>query len=267
MDVQQGFAELNGTRLYYEVAGTGAPVALIHGFSLDTRMWDDQFGPFAEQYRVIRYDARGFGRSASVGDAPYTHAADLAALLDHLAIPRAAIIGLSMGGGIAVNFALAYPTMTSALIPVDATIGGHAWSEGWNARWQSLVQTARTISTHAANERWLAHPLFAPANERSAVAARLRRMVGGYSGWHWANRDPQRGLDPPATERLREITAPTFVLLGERDLPDFHTIAETLAQRIPGARKVVLPGVGHMANMEAPERFNREVLGFLADIR
>ncbi|MHB8645061.1 MAG: alpha/beta fold hydrolase [Thermomicrobiales bacterium] len=263
MDMQRGFADVNGTQLYYETAGSGTSLVLIHGFSLDTRMWDDQFAPFAERHRVVRYDARGFGQSAPVGDETYTHPDDLAALLNHLAIPRAAIIGLSMGGRIAIDFALAYPTMTCALIPIDAALSGYASSEEWNARWKSLVQTARTVSAQAANERWLDHPLFAPANEHPAVAARLRRMVGEYSGWHWGNRDPQRGNDPPATARLREITAPTLVILGERDVPDFHVIADQIVGNVSGARKIVLPNVGHMANMEAPELFNTEVLEFL----
>jgi 3-oxoadipate enol-lactonase len=260
-----GFAAINGTRLYYEVAGTGPPLILIHGHGLDSRMWDDQCAPFTAHYRVVRYDLRGFGQSAPVGEAPYAHEDDLAALLDHLGIARAAILGLSAGGAVAIDFALAYPAMTRALIVVDTALNGHAWSEEWSARWRSIRRTARTLSARAANEEWLRHPLFAPANEHPAVAARLRRMVGDYSGWHWGNRDPQRGHDPPATRRLREITVPTLVILGERDLPDFHAIADRIADNVSDARKIIFPGVGHMANIEAPERFNRAVLGFLAE--
>ncbi len=262
-----GFAAVNGTRLYYEVAGFGPPLVLIHGHGLDSRMWDDQFAPFAVYYRVLRYDLRGFGKSAPVGEIPYTHEEDLAALLDHLGIARAAILGLSSGGAVAIDFALAYPTMTRALIVVDAALGGHAWSEEWSARWKALRQTARTADALVANDQWLTHPLFAPAQEQPAVALQLRQMVTDYSGWHWANRDPQRGSDPPATERLRDITAPTLIILGARDLPDFHVIADQIADQITDARKIVLPGVGHMANMEAPEQFNAAVLGFLAGIR
>jgi len=88
-----------------------------------------------------------------------------------------------------------------------------------------------------------------------------------YSGWHWANRDPGRGLEPPAMERLAAIRAPTLVVLGEHDLPDFHAIADALHRQLPGARKAVLPGTGHMANMEAPEEFNEVVLRFLEEIK
>lgn len=261
-----GYADVNGTRLYYEVAGTGAPLALIHGFSLDTRMWDDQFAALAERHRVVRYDARGFGRSAPFGDAPYTHAEDLAALLHHLDIPRAAILGFSLGGEIAIDFALAYPGMTRALIPADATLGGHRWSASWDTHVGPVWKTARSTGIDAAKALWLALPLFAPAREQPAVGAHLATMVADYSGAHWLGGDPHRRSDTPAIERLGEIGAPTLVVLGERDEPDFQIVADTLAVRVPGARKVVLPGTGHMANMEAPDRFNPVVLQFLTTL-
>lgn len=266
MDAQQGFADVNGTRLYYEVAGSGSPLVLIHGMTLDTRMWEDQFAPFADTNQVIRYDLRGFGKSALPGDVPFSHADDLAALFDHLGVSRAAIVGLSLGGIIAIEFALAYPAMTRTLIPVDSGLGGHPWSGEWSERSGHIRQTARDVGVDAAKAEWLADPLFAPANEQAAVGARLQRIVADYSGWYWTHRSPERRHDPPASARIGEITAPTLVIVGERDLPDFQAIAENVAQRVPVARKVVLPGVGHMANMEAPAAFNTEVLGFLASL-
>jgi pimeloyl-ACP methyl ester carboxylesterase len=188
MDVQQGFAEVNGTRLYYEVAGAGEPIVLIHGFTIDARMWDDQFAPFAAHHRVVRYDMRGFGRSAPMDNAPYAHTDDLAALLTHLTVTRAAIVGLSMGGGVAVDFALAYPAMTGALIPVDAALGGHRWSEAWNRQVGPIGKAARADGIDAAKMRWLGLPLFAPACEQPAVGARLAAMVADYSGAHWVAR-------------------------------------------------------------------------------
>lgn len=99
MQTQSGFAEVNGTRLYYEIAGSGRPLVLIHGMTLDTRMWDDQFEPLAAQYQVVRYDARGFGKSAVPTGESYAHTDDLKALLEYLDIAHAFILGLSMGGG------------------------------------------------------------------------------------------------------------------------------------------------------------------------
>jgi pimeloyl-ACP methyl ester carboxylesterase len=102
-----GYAEVNGTRLYYETAGAGHPLVLIHGYTLDSRMWDDQFETLSKKYRVLRYDLRGFGKSAYPSpDKSYCHTEDLRALLDYLKISKAYVMGLSMGGGIAVEFTL-----------------------------------------------------------------------------------------------------------------------------------------------------------------
>jgi pimeloyl-ACP methyl ester carboxylesterase len=123
--VNKGFAEVNGTRLYYEIVGRGHPLVLVHGFSPNTKMWDDQFEVFAKRFKVVRYDVRGFGKSAlpTVGK-DYSHTKDLKALLNQLGIDYAYVVGLSMGGVIALDFALEYPEVTKALILADSSIYG-----------------------------------------------------------------------------------------------------------------------------------------------
>jgi pimeloyl-ACP methyl ester carboxylesterase len=97
------------------------------------------------------------------------------------------------------------------------------------------------------------------------VAPRLRQMISDFSGWHWVNPNPLIELVPPAKFRLDTIRKPTLIIIGEQDTPNFHAIAERLRQRIPKSRRVVMPGVGHMANMEDPGQFNNIVLDFLAE--
>ena len=257
-------ADVNGTRLVYDIAGAGPPLVLIHGFSLDRRMWDEQVDAFAARHQVIRYDVRGFGQSGPPTTAPYADVDDLRALLDHLSIDRARVLGLSMGGDIAVDFALTYPERTHALIVVDAAINGWPWSAAWHTQWELIPAAACTAGPAAGTARWLAHPLFAPANERPAVAARLRAIVGDFSGWHWLNKSGQASPRPPAMQRLGDIAAPTLIVVGERDLPDFHACAARMVEAIPDARLVGIPGTGHMANMEEPAVFNHQVLDFLA---
>ena len=259
-----GYADVNGTRLFYEVAGAGPTLALIHGFGLDTRMWDDQLAPFVRRYRVLRYDARGFGRSAVPAAERYSHADDLKALLEYLAIEQAALLGFSLGGGIALSFALTYPATTRALIVAGSALPGLRWSAELAASFGAVWSAGRTLGVAAARQRWLQHPLFGPILERPGPAARLIRMVSDYSGWEWLNTDPQQIPRPSPAERLGEIRAPTLAIVGERDLPDFQSIAELIGRAVSGARKVTLPGAGHVVNMEAPERFNRLVLDFLA---
>lgn len=258
------FVTVPDGRLYYEVTGKGAPVVLLHGFSLDTRMWDAQVQPLAQTHTVIRYDRRGFGR-ASLPVAPYSHVADLHGLLAQLQISRTALVGLSRGGSVALEFALTYPAQVEKLVLVDSVLGGYRWSDEYRALDKTVWETARTQGVAAGKAAWIAHPIFAPALEQAAVGEHFRAMVEAYTGWHFLNRDPDQRLDPPAAQRLSEIHCPTLVVVGERDLPDFQQITDLLHTGIAGARKVVLPGVGHLASMEAAEPFTELVRTFLAD--
>ena len=144
--VESGFADVNDASIYYEIAGKGDPLVLVHGFTLDTRMWDDQLSEFSKRYRVIRYDARGFGKSSVPEEGkPYSHAKDLKGLLDRLNVRKASVIGLSMGGSIAINFALEYPDYVSSLIPVDAVLGGFRWSSDFSEWFTSLFNIAESL--------------------------------------------------------------------------------------------------------------------------
>lgn len=265
--VSKGFAEVNDTRLHYETLGRGHPLVLVHGFSVDNRVWDDQFEAFAKRFKVIRYDVRGFGKSAfpTIGKG-YSHTKDLKALLNQLGIDHAYLIGLSMGGYIALDFTIEYPEMIEALILVDTTIGGFQWSKTWSELWKSIWKEAKKESVKAAKDLELKATFFEPTLEKSDVAWRLRQMVSDYSGWHFVNTDPLRSLDPPAIDRLQEIKVPTLIIVGERDLPDFHMIADILNKKIQNSKRITLKGAGHVPCMETPKEFNEAVLSFLANV-
>src|SRR5215210_3813779 len=133
----KGMAEVNGTKLYYEsanIAGTGHAMVFIHGFTLDTQMWDDQFEYFAQQFQVMRYDVRGFGKSDVPTEELYSHVEDLKALLDHLEIRRSYLVGQSMGGGVAIDFALTHPEYLNALVLIDTALAGFEGSAEGAAR-------------------------------------------------------------------------------------------------------------------------------------
>jgi 3-oxoadipate enol-lactonase len=257
------YLDVPGARLYYEVAGHGPAVLFLHGFSLDTRMWDDQWQVFADHYRVVRLDFRGFGRTEAEAVA-YSTEEDIVSLLDHLHIERAHIVGLSMGAVFGVDFAIACPERVHALVPVD---GAPAGLPGAMPPGPALAEAlAAQGRFDEALTTWLADPFFEPAREQPLVAARLREIVSDYRWWGAQHPGLRQRIDPPAASRLGEITAPTLVVVGERDVPRLQETSAVLAEGIRGARLVVLPGVGHMANMEAPRGFNEAVLGFLADV-
>lgn len=124
MDIQEGVAVVNQTQLHYQVAGTGDAAVFIHGFGSNLRIWDAQFPFFAQRYHALRYDMRGHGKSALPASEPYAHAHDLKMLIDFCGISRVHIIGHSMGGQIAINFALAYPECVQSLVLVDSALSG-----------------------------------------------------------------------------------------------------------------------------------------------
>lgn len=263
MQIDTGFADVNGTRLYYEISGSGHPLVFIHGFTLDTRMWDDQFEVFAEQYRVFRYDARGFGKSTPPTTEPYTHTGDLRALMTHLGIESAHLVGLSMGGRIALDFAVTYPELAVTLNLLDAGLPGFPAQEPIRA---VLRAKGEQEGVESAKEWWLNHALFAPALENPVSATSFRQILEDYSGWHFMNDDPATAPEAPAIDKLDTLTMPTLVVVGERDLPDYHQIADIIVEQIAGAKKVVILGAGHMPNMEFPEQINKIVLGFLSEV-
>ncbi len=263
MQENRGKAGVNGTQLYFEVTGSGSPLVLIHGNTLDIRMWDDQIELFASQYQVIRYEMRGFGRSAAPTAEPYAPVDDLKALLSHLGVEHANILGLSLGGAIAIDFALAYPEMTDTLIVAGAGLREFQWPT-YGEFVSGVRSAAMTAGIDLARQRWLEGALFLPALEQPALAARLTQMVADYSGWHWLNKEQLLPPDAPVKEQLGAVDIPTLVIVGERDIEDFHAVADFVHARIPGAMKVVMPGVGHLSNMEDPAHFNTLVLDFLA---
>lgn len=256
------FVCTDGGELRYSTAGTGEPVVLIHGLGLDASMWDLQWPALQKEFRAIRYDVRGFGDSTAP-TGPYSHSDDLLGLLDFLNARPAHVIGLSMGGRVALRFALDHPGAVKSLTLIDPALEGHSWSESWTNKFSEISAAATNGNVQAARQLWLAHDLFAPARRDPHLAKALGEMVGRYSAWHWAHADPVRRPDCAAIKLLATVSCPTLVILGELDLPDFTNIAQRLVAEIPHAGLRIIPGAGHMANMEAPTQVNSLLLTHL----
>ena len=266
---QTGFVQVNGARLHYEEAGQGTPVVMIHGGFLDARMWDPQFEVVARRYRAIRYDVRAHGQSAT-DSVEFADHEDLLALLDSLGIESAVVVGLSMGGQIATDFALTHPERVTALVLVSPGLSGFqpdndeltAFRRELEAAFES-GDFARVTEVFA--RTWCDGPRRQPQDVDPAVRTRVLEMLGG-SEQRWQYWNLQRGIDPPAVDRLEEIRAPTLAVEGSLDMTVIHEIVDRIVARVPGARKVVIPGAAHMLNMEKPEQFNETLLAFLQDV-
>jgi pimeloyl-ACP methyl ester carboxylesterase len=264
-------APINGIELYYETAGSGPPLVLVHGFGCGLRSWEPQVRGLAGQHRVITYDVRGHGISgAPEGPEAYSQAIsveDLRQLLVHLGLERAAVGGLSMGGNIALTFALAHPAMVSALVVADVGAGSDD-PPAWQAIARAWAEAAEWGGMEAFADLLGANPLIAHYAGRDAAALRTIRAclmthrargVAHTAREVLAKRPPVYALETG----LRRLRVPTLLVVGEDDAPCLG-VHRFLAATIPGAESVVLPGVGHLTNLEAPAAFNAAVRRFLA---
>jgi 2-hydroxy-6-oxonona-2,4-dienedioate hydrolase len=270
---QSGTAHVNDTELYYEIAGTGHPFTLIHGLLLDRRSWDDQFDLFARQYKVLRYDLRGWGDSAQEkAEPPFSPRQDLLSLLQYLGIDKTYLLGLSGGGTHALDFTLEHPDKVDALILVSSDPSGFEMpmtddiQAFVNQYYGALQQKAIAGAAEATTRFWTDGPRRTPEQVNAQARARIKEMTAQHIQRHgdfMAHEKHMIPLEPPAINRLAEVRVPTLIIIGDEDVPEVIDAADILEQGIAGAQKVVIPGTAHHPHMEKPEEFNRIVLDFL----
>lgn len=262
--------DANGLATFFEDSGQGPAVILVHGHSADLRLWDLQAPVLADAgYRVIRYDVRGHGRSTApaTGYNWENYALDLRGLLDGLGVAKVHVVGLSMGGGIALQFALDFPEQVSSLVLVDSALPGFDYSPEFAGAIEELVAAVRAEGPRAAFERlWLTQPLFDGIRRFPERFELIRTMALGYAAADYYDETPYTPPERQAVDRLAELQAPTLVLVGELDVPDFQIIAEILAGNIAGARLQVIADSGHVPPLEQPEAFNQALLEWLGEL-
>jgi 3-oxoadipate enol-lactonase len=251
--------------LAYEAAGDGAPVLLMHAGLSDRRMWDPQWRALGDRFHAIRFDARGFGASADPSR-PYTLHGDALDVLDALEIERATLVGASMGGGAALDMALAVPHRVSALVTVNSTPSGWHHTRDIMRAWEAVDEAYETQGAAAANElemkMWLDGP-HRPAGEVDRDVRRSVAIVNRVLLERQAAFTVEPGeLTPPAIERLDDLRCPSLVITGELDQPSVVAGAFELARRT-GADHVEIRGAAHLPNLERPREFLAALLPFL----
>lgn len=260
------YLDVPGGRIAYDVAGsekTGALV-LLHEAIADRRMWDHEFSELAHQYRVVRYDQRGFGDSPPA-EAEFSSIEDLKSLLDHLDLHRPLLVGASMGGRIALDFVVAHPGVARGLLLVSPGFSGMDYPmfpEGVFETDEKLSKAAYQAFTAGKVEDAIEHlrelwgaaltgkdlDLFRTMVRKNATEVFLER-----SGQH------ERPVEPKAASRLSTLDVPVHILVGDRDNPAQPHVARYLTDHVPGARLTMVPGADHLLNLTAPDAFVKAV--------
>ena len=251
-----------GASISYEVTGRGPTIVFIHGWSHNISVWDDQFPAFKTRYRVVRYDSRGFGRSTGFADES-TEPHDLIVLLEALHVRRAFIVGHSRGGSVALRFAKAYPNRVEGLVLYGAFPEGFPVSPEVGQLFASFPTIAKQHGLDSVGKLILASPIAWVPPGRSDITDRYRRLWTAYSGKDLLDPHPESGHVPAVRiSDLANIKVPTLVIIGDHEAPFIAAAADTLARRIPAAKKVVLPNAGHGAHFAQPASFNSALLDF-----
>jgi pimeloyl-ACP methyl ester carboxylesterase len=262
-EAESGYINVDGGKLYYEIAGEGEYIVLLHDGILHREVWDEQFPVLAERYRVVRYDRRGYGKSFNP-QAPFSHIDDLNQLFIQLGIDKAILFGMSGGGMIAIDFTLQYPEKVNGLVLIGAVVSGYGLSEHFFTRGGHISSLAdylepqKFIKYFGWEDPYEVYPQNVKAKERFLRLLEANPLnVNGALGYF------VKPLERDAVKFLCEIKVPVLVLVGEYDIPDVHAHSGVIEAGIPNAKREIVFKAGHLIPLEQPEAFNSSVMKFL----
>lgn len=255
------YLTVEGARLRFRDEGAGSAVILLHGWTLDLEMWDQQVGRLRQQFRLVRVDRRGHGFSSGT-PSPQRDVADVAALCNHLGLSRAALIGMSQGARVAVAFAGGAPERVNAVILDGPPSFGlaPAYEDVPLEHFRAVV---RMHGMEAFRREWLRHPLMQLRTTDPRVRAHLIAMIARFAGNELAAPAPEPVLLPvPAPPASWNV--PTLVLSGELDVPGRIQSADRLSAELPRAERAVIKGAGHLPNLDRPDEYSEICRAFLS---
>lgn len=264
--VERGYVPVSGGgQIYYEAVGEGTPVILLHGHTLDLRMWDPQVKPLLEAgYRVIRPEMRGYGHSSKQQPGQqFTHLDDMMTVMDSLHIAKAHVVGLSMGSFVASEMVAMH---SDRLLTATLASGNIRNMPGPSTPFDSL-ELARKDSVIAQNlaqgidkwkEEWTEKLVSGGGSNREAIRESVTQQVNDWDGWQLVNREMRNyyGYEAWDTLKARQPEIPVLILSGENEGKGKNP----MLQYLPNSRQVIIPDCGHMSNMERPEEFTKLVL-------
>ena len=267
-EIKSGFANIDNAKIYYETAGKGIALVMIHAGVADSRQWNNEFTDFAQSYQVIRYDMRGYGRSEPVGG-EFSHMSDLVSLLDALEIHGPIVVmGCSMGGGLAMDFALTHPSRAKGLIMVDAGPSGLELDVATPSKFADAEKAfeAGNLDLVAEIETQIWFDGMARTPEQ--VNQTMRKLLYEMDRTALSHEVKQLGkrlpnTQTPAFNRLADLDIPVLVIVGAHDTPYILAAADYMTEKIKSARKVIIEDAAHLPNMDQPHEFQGIVKDFL----
>jgi 3-oxoadipate enol-lactonase len=254
------FVDVEAGKLYYEECGTGPDaVILIHDGIAHSAVWDDIWPAFCKRFHAIRYDRRGYGRTPA-STTWYTETEDLATLLRNRKVSHAVLVGSSHGGELSIDFTLQYPALVRQLVLVGAVVSGLPYTDHFLNRGIGNSQPFEKNDVPTGLANW-AKDKYVLAASHDAAKKRLLDLLTA-NPQDMTHTDYARPMQL-ALHRLKEIRAPTLILVGDADIPDVHAHAGAIEAGIPGSKRVVITDAGHLMYLEKPEEFSRLVITFI----
>jgi pimeloyl-ACP methyl ester carboxylesterase len=267
--MNSGYVSNGSCDIYYESHGSGRAVLFIHAGVADSRMWRGQL--HLDDHRCIVFDQRGFGRT-KWAPGPYSNREDAIAVLDHLGVDSAVVVGCSNGGEAAMQLALIAPDRVAGLVVVAAAPRGWEPEGGWNddPLWDEAAKAYEAGDMDAVVDLdariWLIGPDRSPDDLDTELLDLFRDMDRAPTETESERNEFVQTLDPPTNERLDDISAPSLIVVGDHDQPDLITAAHYLADRLSDREAMIIADAAHLPSLEQPVAFNTTLQAFLAGI-
>lgn len=259
------YYKANNISLHYSVNGSGNPIVLIHGNFMDSRIWEYQIEELSNKNKVVSYDLRGYGKS-DIPRSSFSHVEDLKSLIDYLDINDVTLVGSSLGGSIAIDFALKHPNLVQKLVLIAPALTGYKYPFRLNIEVMQNLLTKKMKGSQAAIEKFIASPYWEymfPSQENKVARDMVLDIIRDEKNFYSWNPSLYRPADVNSINRLSNIKAPTLIVLSDRDKEFNIKVGNYIHENIKKSKKLVIADCGHLPFVERPQEFNRIVLDFL----
>lgn len=266
---QSGFVSIHNAKLYYEVAGVGTPLVMVHAGVADSRQWNNEFAYFSQSNQVIRYDMRGYGKSEPV-DGEFSHMSDLVSLLDTLGVHEPIVVmGCSMGGGLAMDLALTHPSRVKALVMVDSAPSGLDLEVPTPSKFADAEKAFESgdlaLVAEIETQIWFDGMGRTPEQVNTTMRKLLYemdRLALSHEVKGLGKRLPNTEI--PAFDRLESLSIPVLIIVGSHDTPYILAAADYMKEKIKFANKITIEDAAHLPNMDQPQEFQKVIEKFLS---